>query len=185
MIWSSSHILARNISQGSKIDWKAIWNYEIECMSLTICHSIFLPGSVLGPILFNIFIKNIDSGTECTFSKFEDDTKAEWCSWFTGGKVCHPEEPWQTWEKDTCKPLEVQHGLLVSWGNPQYQYRLGAEWIGSIPKQKGLGFRQMKYSTWEANVLLRPRKPSMPWAASKLMWLSGRERGICPSALVP
>jgi len=96
-------------------------------------------GSVPRPILFNVFINDIDSGVECTLSKFADDTNLGDAVDSLEGRDAILRDPDRLKEwahANVVKSNKAKYKLLhLDQGSPQYQYRLGDEWTGSNPME--------------------------------------------------
>ncbi|PKU34263.1 rna-directed dna polymerase from mobile element jockey-like [Limosa lapponica baueri] len=100
-------------------------------------------GLILGPMLFNIFISDLDDGIKCTLMKFANDTKLKGEVDTSEGRATLQEDPdrleeWANknlmkFNKDKCKVLHLgKH-------NPGVQHRLGSTRLGSSTVERDLG----------------------------------------------
>ncbi|GAB0187935.1 mitochondrial enolase superfamily member 1 [Grus japonensis] len=98
-----------------------------------------LQGSILGPMLFNIFISDLDDGIKCTLMKFADDTKLSGEVDTLEGRATLQEDLDRLEEWANKNLMKDNNILDLGKTNPGAQHRLGSTWLESSSVERDLG----------------------------------------------
>jgi len=133
-------------------------------------------GSVVGPVLLNIFISDTDSKIKCTLMKFADDTKLN-CAVGTPDRWDAIQRDLDKLERWACVNL-----MKFNW----CQYRLGTEGIESSPVEKDSGILMDEKLHMSQQCVLAAQKANRILACIKRSMTSRSREVILPlySALV-
>ena len=140
-------------------------------------------GSILGPVLFSIFINDVDSEIECILSKFADDTKlSDTIDTPVGQDAIQGHldklEKGTHLNLMTCNKAK-RKVLHMGRGNPWYQHRLEDEGVERSPAKRDLGVLAPawglpraagEYLPYRGPPQAAGAQPASPWSAPCAAW---------------
>jgi len=151
----SHNILIRKLGKCRLDEWSVGWienwlNGRTQRVVISRAESSWRPvtrgvphGSALEPVLFHLFINDLDEETQCPLSKFADDTKLGGVADNTRRLCCHSARPGQAGELGGDNLMEFNKGkcrvLHLGRNNPMHQYRLGADLLECSSAERDLG----------------------------------------------
>ena len=137
-------------------------------------------GLVVGLVLFNIFVSDMDSGIECNLSKSADNTKL--CGLVNmlerTDAIQRNIDRLESWacanlmrfNKVKCKVLHLGQT------NPKHKYRLGRECMESSPHEKDLGVLVDGKLNMSWQCTLVAQKANHTLGCIKEVWPAGQRR---------